>query len=121
MPDLSFDGCSSSSCRPRNRPWKHTFAWGLCEHAPESARPEPRITLFGTFLADDGEVSIGTTSFTVPEMAAKVEAALREVGIRLGPNALAMLERGESVALSGGEYAAMGLAVAMMLAGESGR
>lgn len=115
-----FEGCSRL-CRPRGGPWRHTLIWGECEHAPESARPEPRISLFGPFRADDGEMSLGTTSFTIPEMAAKVEAALRQVGIRLGPNALAMLGRGETVALSGGEYAAMGLAVAMMLAEESGK
>lgn len=116
-PDLTdFDGCSSSSCRPRNKPWQHTYAWGLCAHAPESARPEPRISLLGTYLDVDGEMSIGTTSFTLTEMAAKIEASLREVKVSLGPNALGILERGGTVTLSGGEYQAMALTVAAMLA-----
>lgn len=110
-----FDGCSSSSCRPRNKPWLHTFEWGLCAHAPESARPEPTISLFGVYDAADGEKSIGTTTFTVTEMAEKVEAALRSVEVRFGPNALAILESGGTVGLSGGEYGAMALAVATML------
>lgn len=117
MPDLTdFDGCSSSACRPRNKPWKHTLQWGLCAHAPESTRPQPTISLLGVFTAEDGNKSIGTTSFTVMEMADKVEAALRTVEVRLGPNAVAILERGGTVGLSGGEYGAMALAVAQMLA-----
>ncbi|MHA6764746.1 hypothetical protein [Streptacidiphilus sp. PAMC 29251] len=113
-----FDGCSSSSCRPRNKPWQHTYAWGLCAHAPESARPEPRVTLLGAFQADDGGMSIGTTSYTVTELAAKIETALREVGITLGPKSLELLEGGHRMHLTGREYSAMALTVATMLAGE---
>jgi hypothetical protein len=115
-----FDGCSTS-CRPRNRPWQHTFAWGLCAHAPESARPQPTVSLLGTFRAEDGETSIAATVFTVPQLAARVEEALRTVPVRFGPGALAMLGRGETVGLSGGEYGAMALAVAMMLTEEGNR
>lgn len=118
MPRLDlndFDGCGLS-CRPRKGPWRHTRVWGECEHA---VPPEPTVQLLGVFTAEDGEKSIGTTSFTVTEMADKVEAALRTVEVRLGPNALAILERGGTVGLSGGEYGAMALAVAQMLAGEA--
>ena len=71
-----------------------------------------------TFTASDGQQSIGTTSYTVTEMADRVERALRTIPVRLGPNALAILREGSTVPLSGGEYAAMALAVATMLAGE---
>jgi hypothetical protein len=113
-----FDGCSSSACRPRGKPWAHTYEWGLCAHAPESARPEPRVTLMAVEMFEDGMPGIGTTSYTLSEMASKVEVALRTVPVRLGPNALAILREDGTVGLSGGEYAAMALAVATMLAGE---
>lgn len=100
MPDLDFDGCSSHSCR---RPGVHSMAWGLCAHAEKPAPTEATIELLGVFTASDGQQLIGTTSYTVAEMATKVEQALREGG---------------TVPPSGGEYAAMALAVAMMLAGE---
>lgn len=111
-----FDGCSSNACRPRNRPWQHTYEWGLCAHVPESARPEPRVGVLRARTMADGERSIVVESCTVTEMADRVEATLRTVPARLGPNALAILERGGTVGMSGGEYAAMALAVAQMLA-----
>jgi hypothetical protein len=69
-------------------------------------------------MFEDGMPGIGTTSYTLSEMASKVEVALRTVPVRLGPNALAILREDGTVPLSGGEYAAMALAVATMLAGE---
>jgi hypothetical protein len=65
---------------------------------------------------EDGDRSIVTESCTVTEMAGRIEEVLRTVPVRLGPNALAILARGGTVGLSGGEYAAMALAVATMLA-----
>lgn len=106
-PDLTdFDGCSARSCRPRSKAPLHTFEWGLCAHAPESARPEPVVTLLGVYTAADGEKSVGATSFTVTEMASKVEEALRTVSLS-----------GWIKGVSGDEYGAMALAVAQMLAG----
>jgi hypothetical protein len=64
---------------------------------------------------EDGDRSIVTESCTVTEMAGRIEEVLRTVPVRLGPNALAILARGGTVGLSGGEYAAMALAVATML------
>lgn len=110
-----YGGCRKS-CRQAGI---HSLDWGDCARAPESARPEPRVTLLNVRMFDDGMPGIGTTTFTVPELAARVEVALRTVPIRLGPNALGMLERGEEVRLSGGEYASMALTVAIDLAGES--
>jgi hypothetical protein len=49
-------------------------------------------------------------------MADEIESVLRDVPVRLGPNALAILREDGTVPLSGGEYAAMALAVATMLA-----
>lgn len=116
MTDLSpdFDGCNRD-CRKTG---VHTLAWYGCGQAPESARPERQVTIGGVRMAADGENSIVLESVPVSEMADRIEKALRTVSINLGPNALGMLERGEPVRLSGGEYAAMALAVAMDLAGD---
>lgn len=114
MTDLDFDGCS----RPCRTTGVHTLIWGDCAHAPETARPEPRVTIGGVRMMGDGENSIVLESIPVSELADRIEKALRTIPVRLGPNALAMLERGETVGLSGGEYSAMALAVAMDLAGE---
>lgn len=46
-------------------------------------------------------------------LADRIEAALRTVTIRLGPNALAMIERGEPVRLSGAEYTELARAAAL--------
>jgi hypothetical protein len=59
--------------------------------------------------------------YVVPEvelmaLAEQVESVLRDVPVRLGPNALAILREDGTAPLSGGEYAAMALAVATMLA-----
>jgi hypothetical protein len=114
--DLStdFDGCARA-CRKAG---VHTLVWGDCEHAPASARPEPRVTIGGVRVAADGENSIVLESVPVSDLADRIERALRTVSINLGPNALAMLERGEAVRLSGSEYAAMALAAAMDLVGD---
>jgi len=115
MTALDFvDGCS----RPCRKTGVHTLIWVDCEHAPETARPEPRVTIGGTYIAADGHPAIGLESIPVSELSERIEKVLRTVAINLGPNALAMLERGETVGLSGGEYSAMALAVATDLAGE---
>lgn len=44
---------------------------------------------------------------TVQELADLIEPALRTVVVRLGPNALSVLEHGGTVSLSAGEYAAL--------------
>lgn len=112
-PDLTdYDGCSRA-CRPRNKPWGHTAVWGECAYATP---PEPCINIGPRpYLAADGEMSIGYDTYTVTELADKIEAALRTMPIRFGPNALAILQAGGTVSLSGGEYAAMALEVATML------
>lgn len=92
-----FDGCSRECRKTR----KHTLVWGNCELAVE---PEPRISIGGVVTASDGHPSIVLRSVPVSEMADRIEQILRTVPIRLGPNALAILERGETVGLSGGEY-----------------
>jgi hypothetical protein len=94
----SFDGCGRR-CR---KTLAHTLVYGECEHAP---LPEPTVTMSRVFTDTDGHKSIGFDSFTVQQLADLIEPAMRRVTVRLGPNALAMLQRGESVDLSGGEYA----------------
>ena len=46
------------------------------------------------------------------DLADQIEPALRTVPIRIGPNALRILEAGGTVVLSGGEYRDMALAAA---------
>jgi hypothetical protein len=106
-----FDGCARA-CR---QTVVHTYTGGECAHAPESARPEPRISISRTFRAADGQPAIGFDTYTAAELATRIEPALRTVAVQFGPNALAILQRGGTVCLSGGEYAAMALAVAMDL------
>lgn len=109
-PDWYDDGCSRD-CREQ-----HTYRWGYCALA---APPEPHVDILR--VRDDmgdGHPGIATESLTVTELAERVEAALRTIPIRLGPNARAMLDCGEPVRLSGGEYGRLALAVAADLAGQ---
>lgn len=114
--NADFDGCS----RPCRISGVHTLVWGDCAHAPESARPEPRVTIGGVRGMSDGGNSIALEAIPVSELTERIEKTLRTVSISFGPNALAMLERGEPVGLSAGEYWAMALAVAMDLAVSGG-
>lgn len=107
-----FDGCARSCRKTRT----HTLLWGDCAHAPESARPEPRVSFFRHGTGSDGLPAILTESLTVSDLAERVEKALRSVGITLGPNSVRLLEDGHRMHLTGGEYSAMALAVAMDLA-----
>lgn len=100
-----FHGCNSE-CR---RAGAHTLRWGGCELAPE---PEPTLTLMRVRLMSDGENALVGERLTLSELADLIEPALRTVAVRLGPNALAMLQRGETVGLSGGEYADLARAAA---------
>ena len=98
-PQTDFDGCNRE-CRKAGA---HTLRWGGCERAPE---PEPTVSMSMIYKdPEDGYPSIGFDSYTVAGLADLIEPALRRVHARIGPNALAMLHRGETVALSGGEYA----------------
>jgi hypothetical protein len=108
-PAADFDGCSRE-CRKAGG---HTLKWGRCEFGVE---PEPRVDILRVITADDGYPSIVTESTSVSDMAERIEKVLRAVPIRLGPNALAILGRGEKVTLSGSEYSEMALAIARNLA-----
>lgn len=94
----SFDGCGRR-CRKN---LAHTLVYGECEHATP---PEPTVSLSRVFTDTDGYPAIGFDVFSVQQLADLIEPALRKVSVRLGPNARLMLQRGEEVALSGGEYA----------------
>jgi hypothetical protein len=37
---------------------QHTYQWGRCAHAPESARPEPTVLIGGVETAEDGHGDI---------------------------------------------------------------
>lgn len=93
-----FDGCHRT-CRTKGA---HSLVWGGCEHATP---PEPTVSMSVVYGDTDGHKSIGFELYTVQQLADLVEPALRRVTVQLGPNALAMLQRGEPVRLSGGEYA----------------
>lgn len=96
--EIDFDGCHRT-CRVKG---VHSLIWGGCEHATP---PEPTVSMSVVYDDTDGHKSIGFDLYTVQQLADLIEPALRRVAVRLGPNALAMLQRGETVALSGGEYA----------------
>ncbi|MBC2903180.1 hypothetical protein [Streptomyces cupreus] len=102
---IDFDGCNRK-CR---RAGAHTLVWGECEHATE---PEPTVSLSRVYKATDGLPAIGFDTYTVPQLAELIEPALRTIKIHLGPNARVLLERGETVGLSVGEYASLALAAA---------
>jgi hypothetical protein len=96
--ETDFDGCYRK-CRTEQR---HTMEYGGCEHAD---KPEPTVSMSKIYTDTDGFPAIGFDTYTVPELAELLEPALRRVAVRLGPNSRALLERGETVGLSGGEYA----------------
>lgn len=100
-----FDGCNSE-CRKAG---KHTLNWGRCEHA---IPPEPTVSMSVVYDDTDGHKSIGFDTYTVPQLAELIEPALRTIKICIGPNARALLERGQEVRLSAGEYASLALAAA---------
>lgn len=102
---LDFDGCHRT-CRVKG---VHSLIWGGCAHG---VPPEPTVSMSVVFDDTDGRKSIGFDSYTVPQLAELIEPALHTVKIRLGPNALGLLERGEEVRLTAGEYASMALAAA---------
>jgi hypothetical protein len=102
---VDFDGCNRK-CRQAGA---HTLVWGECEHAPE---PEPTVSLPRVYTDTDGFPSIGFDTYTVTQLAELIEPALHTIKIHLGPNALALLERGEEVRLSVGEYVSLALAAA---------
>jgi hypothetical protein len=110
MPDSQpdFDGCNSE-CRKAGR---HTLRWGGCENAPE---PEPTLNVLRVRNGSDDQPQIVTETITLMDLTARIDAAMSTVKIRFGPNALAMLERGEQVGLSLGERHAMALCAAMAL------
>lgn len=62
MTDLSdFDGCARA-CRKSGA---HTLVWGDCEHAPESARPVPTISI-GRVEPDLGDGYPGIVMRSIP-------------------------------------------------------
>ena len=87
-----FDGCHRL-CRTKER---HSLVMGSCVRAPQA---EPSVSMSKIYTATDGYPSIGYDNYTVQELADLIEPALRRVAVRLGPNALAMLQRGETVGL----------------------
>lgn len=110
-----FDGCSY----PCRKTGVHTLQWSGCSQAPESARPEPRLTVMRARVAADGYPSLVGESISLSELMERIEKAMRTVPITLGPNSLKLLENGHQMHLTGGEYSAMALAVAMDLIEES--
>lgn len=110
-----WTGCNAE-CRMAG---KHSLRWGGCEFA---SSPPPTVSISRAYTdAADGQRSICFDTVTVHELAELIEPALRTVAIRLGPNALAMLGRGEEVRLSGGECAHLALAAADAIVTHSNR
>lgn len=107
----TFDGCNRE-CRKAG---EHTLRWGGCELATE---PEPGVTIMRMRSMVDGAPGLVGQRVTISELALVIEDAIRTVSVNLGPNALALLQRGETVGLSGSEYAAMAEAAATAIAEE---
>jgi hypothetical protein len=78
-----FDGCKRA-CRTAGR---HTLVWGDCSAAPESARPEPKLTVMRTRIAEDGYPSLVGELFTRTELAERIELTLRAVPLVSAPPA----------------------------------
>lgn len=56
---------------------QHTYTWGRCALAPESARPEPTVSMSHVYDDVDGGKSIGFDSYTVPQLGELITAGLR--------------------------------------------
>lgn len=108
---MSTTNWHDAGCR-RSCTEQHTYVWGECALAPESARPEPSVTLMRVRPDVDGEMSIVGQSFTVPELADRIEKALRTVRITLGPNSLKLIQDGHRMPLTDGEYRDLALTAA---------
>lgn len=96
----------------------HTLRWGYCGHAVE---PPPLVSMCVVYTDADGEKSFGFDLYSVADLAAFIEPALREVGIRLGPTARAMLQDGHEVWLSSDEIGRLALAAADAIVTHSNR
>lgn len=64
---------------------QHTYKWGDCALAPESAKPEPTVSLSKALIAEDGHPALGYDTYTVLELADLIEPALRATGCATSP------------------------------------
>lgn len=106
MKDTNFDGCRRE-CRIKG---EHTRTWGGCEFGVE---PEPTVSMSMIYTdPSDGYPSIGTDDYNLQQLTDLIEPAVRRVKIQFGPNSLAVISRGATLGLSGGESAAIAREVA---------
>lgn len=96
LEDTDFDGCHRE-CRVKG---KHSRVWGGCEFG---IRPEPTVGMSKVYLDTDGQSAVGFDVYTLEQLTALIEPALKDITIRLGPNSAAAAGRGEPFRLSGGE------------------
>lgn len=92
----------------------HTREPSECFYAP-TTDPEPHLTVLRVQNASDGEMSIVGVTYTLTELATRLEFAMREVGITLSPTSLAALKAGNRMHLTGAEYQALALTAARSL------
>lgn len=60
---------------------KHTLIWGDCADAPESARPEPTVSMSYIYTdPEDGYLSIGSETYTAPQLAELIREGMRAAG-----------------------------------------
>ena len=57
---------------------QHTYTWGRCALAPESARPEPTVSMSVVYDDSDGHKSIGFDTYTVAGLADLIEPVINE-------------------------------------------
>lgn len=100
-----------SGCR-RTCSEQHTYTWGDCALAPESAKPAPTASILSVFDAADGHKSIGYDKYTAEELAALITPALREVPVQFEAKSLRELADGGVITFSDREYEALALAAA---------
>jgi hypothetical protein len=100
-----FDGCHLS-CRKAG---KHTYTWTRCELA---SPPPPTVSMTHITTEDDGSSHIKFDTYTVEGLADLIEPALKNVKVTFGPNSIALLEKGNTLRLSGGELRALALEAA---------
>lgn len=112
---MSIADWYEAGCR-RSCSEQHTYIWGNCALAPESAKPEPTVSILRVRPDTDGGMGIVTESFTVTELADRIEQALHSVQITLGPKSLELIRDGHRMHLTGGEYRDLALAAAVDLA-----
>lgn len=113
LPEPPFTDWYEAGCH-RSCRFEHTNTSGGCAHAP-AAEPEQRLSVLRVRTLEDGYDGIVTQVYTLAQLTDAISAAIRTVGITIGPNSLKLLEDGVRMRLTDGEYDAMAMTAATVL------